>query len=527
MIEFMRHPERASTSPEPPLARPPEEAGFAPPSTSPPPETTLARRFHSKLRPILILLIVLAAVVIAGLLLRRPKAPVYFTETVSRGTLLSTVEATGTVNAVTTVQIGSQVSGTISRILVDFNSHVRQGQLIAEIDPTVYRGQVLQAQADLENMRASFGAARTGVEAARQDILTARANEEKAQAALEQSRLDLQRTTPLYQQGIVAAQQFDQVQATYRSNRAAWHAAQAATQQSQAKLKTAQAQLQQATAQVHQKEAALEVAQTNLAHCRITSPIDGTVINRAVDVGQTVAASFQTPTLFTIAQDLSKMQVYAATDESDVGRIRVGDAATFLVDAFPRETFRGTVTQIRMNATTVQNVVQYNTIIDFDNPGGRLFPGMTAYVTIPVATAQNTLRVPNSALRFRPELKPQQLQALLQRYGIEQKPAQDRTKVTPVRPAAPTGTPAQPAAPARAPAAPRPEEAILWKLDGRQQLVPVRIRTGITDFTNTAVVEVLQGSLGEGDRVVTGAAVERNAASSNSPLGMGGRPPMR
>lgn len=473
----------------------------------------------------LILLIVLAGVIIAGLLLRRPKPPSYFTETISRGTLVSTVEATGTVTAVTTVQVGSQVSGTISRILVDFNSRVRHGQLIAEIDPTVYRGQVLQAQADLENSRASLGAARTSVDAARQDIATAQANVEKADAALVQSRLDLQRTTPLYRQGIVAAQQFDQVQATYRSNLAGYHAAQAATQQSMAKLKTAQALQLQAEAQVHQKEAALEVAQTNLAHCRITSPIDGTIVNRAVDVGQTVAASFQTPTLFTIAQDLNKMQVYAATDESDVGRIRVGDATTFLVDAFPRETFHGTVTQIRMNATTVQNVVQYNTIIDFDNPGGRLFPGMTAYVTIPVATAQNTLKIPNASLRFTPALKPPQLQALLQRYGIEPGTEPQTAKPVPARPAA--GSPAQPAAPARAPAATRPEEAILWKLDARQQLVPARVRTGITDFTNTAVVQVLQGSLKEGDHVVTGAAEQRSSTQSSSPLGMGGRPPLR
>lgn len=522
----MRRPERTDISPDPPLPQPPLETGPAPPPAEAQHGRSLLRRIHPKLRPLLILLIVLVGVVIAGLLLRRPTAPAYFTEAVTRGTLVSTVEATGTVNAVITVQVGSQVSGTISRILVDFNSHVRQGQLIAEIDPTVYRGQVLQAQADLENARASLGAARTSVDAARQDILTAQANEEKANAALVQSRLDLQRTTPLARQGIVSAQQFDQVQATYRTNLAAYHAAQAATQQSRAKLKTTQAQQLQAAAQVQLKQAALDVSHTNLAHCRITSPIDGTVINRAVDVGQTVAASFQTPTLFTIAQDLNKMQVYAATDESDVGRIRVGDAATFLVDAFPHETFHGEVTQIRMNATTVQNVVQYNTIIDFDNPGGKLFPGMTAYVTIPVATARDTLKVPNAALRFTPDLKPQQLQALLQRYGVERPREPVQPPAAPARPA--SGTPAQPAALARAPAAPRPQEAILWKLDARQQLVPVRVRIGITDFTNTAVTQVLQGSLGQGDRVVTGVAAQRSASAGRSPLGgMGGRPPMR
>ena len=172
----------------------------------------------------------------------------------------------------------------------------------------------------------------------------------------------------------------------------------------QAAVSAAEAQITQAAAQVKQKEAAVEVSQTNLNYTTIHAPIDGTVIARSVDVGQTVAASLQAPTLFTIAQDLTKMQVYANTDESDVGTIRPGQPVTFKVDAFPKDTFSGRVSQVRMNATVVQNVVTYNTVIDFDNPELKLFPGMTAYITIPVASATDVLRVPNGALRFKPDL---------------------------------------------------------------------------------------------------------------------------
>ena len=180
----------------------------------------------------------------------------------------------------------------------------------------------------------------------------------------------------------------------------------------------AKAALTQAVAQVQQKQAAVTVAQTNLDYTTIHAPIDGTVIARSVDVGQTVAASLQAPTLFTIAQDLTKMQVYASTDESDVGMIRTGQVITFKVDAFPKDTFSGKVSQVRLNATTVQNVVTYNTIIDFDNPDLKLFPGMTAYITIPVASATNVLRVPNGALRYKPDMPADQVRALYKKYGL-------------------------------------------------------------------------------------------------------------
>src|SRR2546425_2734166 len=335
-------------------------------------------------------LVVVAIAVFAAFQFKGADKPQYFTVKVDRGDIREVVEATGTINAVTTVQVGSQVSGTISHLFADFNSKVKKGQLIAQIEPSLFEGTLLQAKADLANARAN--------------LLTAKANLEKAQATALQTKADYDRTVNLTKEGVMSPQQLDLAKAN----------ADSAT----ASVSGGQAQVTQAAAQVQQKEAAVTVAQTNLNYTTIHAPIDGTVIARNVDVGQTVAASLQAPTLFTIAQDLTKMQVYASTDESDVGMIRTGQVVSFKVDAYPKDTFSGRVSQVRMNATTVQNVVTYNTVIDFDNPDLRLFPGMTAYITIPVANAKNVLRVPNGALRYKPDMKPEEIRALYQKYGL-------------------------------------------------------------------------------------------------------------
>ena len=314
----------------------------------------------------------------------------YFTTKVTRGDVHQTVEATGQINAVTTVQVGSQVSGTIARLFADFNTQVRKGQVVAQIDPAIFHANLLQSQADSANARANLAAAN--------------ANLVRAKSANVQAQADYVRNVGLAQAGVFSQQQLDVAKANADSAAAAVNAS--------------AAQVTQAVAQVQQKDAAVALAQTNLDYTTIHTPIDGTVINRNVDVGQTVAASLQAPTLFTIAQDLTKMQVWVSTDESDVGSIRIGQQATFHVDAFPKDSFMGRVDQIRMNATTVQNVVTYTTIIDFDNPGGRLFPGMTAYVSVPVADASSSLRVPNGALRFKPDMKPEDIRALYQKYGL-------------------------------------------------------------------------------------------------------------
>jgi len=250
---------------------------------------------------------------------------------------------------------------------------------------------------------------------------------------------------------------------------------------------------------VDQKQAAVEVAHINIDHTVIRSPIDGIVVARNVDVGQTVAASLQAPTIFTIAQDLTRMQVYASADESDVGRIKVGAKVTFKVDAYPKDVFTGTVTQVRMNPLTIQNVVTYNAIIDFKNPDLKLFPGMTAmtaYVTIPVATVEDALKVPNAALRYRPAVDPA---ALYARYGIAA--GGD---------AAPGGTGARGAAAGvgRTPRGGAPT-VVVWKLHPDRTVEPVEISLGITDHAFTVVTAVVKGTLQPGDEVVTAAVTSR------------------
>src|SRR5215469_11462760 len=342
-------------------------------------------------KKISIILLLLVGVAIVAAFEMRSKSPVqYYTAKVENGEIKQVVEATGTINAVITVQVGSQVSGAISRLYVDFNSHVKKGQVIAQIDPSLFEGALSQAKADLGNAKAN--------------LAVAVANTAKAKANDLQAKTDYDRNLGLARQGVTSQQTLDVARANAESGAA--------------QVSAALATEEQARAQVLQKEAAVQVAQTNRDYTTIHAPIDGTVVARNVDVGQTVAASLQAPTLFTIAQDLTKMQVYAKTDESDVGQIRRGQKISFKVDAYPRDTFSGTVSQVRMNSTVVQNVVTYDTIIDFDNPELKLFPGMTAYVTIPVATANNVIKIPNGALRYKPDLPANELRALYQKYGI-------------------------------------------------------------------------------------------------------------
>ena len=447
-------------------------------------------------------LIVVAIGIFAAFQFKGGEKEEYYTTKVDRGDIHAVVEATGTINAVTTVQVGSQVSGTIAQLFVDFNSRVKKGQLVAQIDPALFQATLLQAQADLGNAKAN--------------LMAAQANLEKAKATALQSRTDYARTVTLAQQGVMSQQQLDLAKATADANDAA--------------VSATQAQVTQAAAQEQQKEAAVKLSQTNLDYTTIHAPIDGTVIARNVDVGQTVAASLQAPTLFTIAQDLTKMQVYAATDESDVGMIHTGQVVTFKVDAFPKDTFTGKVSQVRMNATTVQNVVTYNTIIDFDNPELKLFPGMTAYITIPVATAQNAVRVPNGALRYKPDLSAEQVRALYKQYGLvsSDQPQASPGNATPANGGGSAqrggGPPAGGAGAGSQPRTPRIDVAVIWKLRPDKTLEPVRIRTGITDHTTTEVAQVLKGNLNEGDSLITGAMT---TASGGRPPGFGSGPVRR
>jgi HlyD family secretion protein len=390
-----------------------------------------------------------------------------FTAKVERGDIHDVVEATGTINSVITVQVGSQVSGTIAKLNADFNSRVHKGEVIALIDPALFKGALLQATADLQNAKAN--------------LEVARANVEKAKAALVQTKADYDRTVRLAKDRVMSEQQLDMAKSNYDTAKAS--------------VDAAQANVTQADAQISLKQAAVAVAQTNLDYTVIRSPIDGTVVARNVDVGQTVAASLQAPTIFTIAQDLKKMWVYAKTDESDVDNIKVGKEVTFKVDALPQQTFHGAVSQIRMNPTTVQSVVTYDTIIEFANPELKLFPGMTAYVNIPVATVQNAVKLPNTALRYKPPMAPEEILALYKRYGIEGPERQE--------PGAESGE--GPPASARAqnlPRAPKAQTAVVWKLHSDNTMEPVKVSLGITDHAYTEVTTLLKGDLKEGDDLV-------------------------
>src|ERR1700730_6859526 len=386
--------------------------------------------------------IVASAVILAGLFAafgwNRGSQPQHFTAKVERGDIHDVVEATGTINAVITVQVGSQVSGTIAKLNVDFNSRVHKGDIVALIDPALFQGALLQATADLENAKANLAAAR--------------ANLEKSKAGAVQMKADFTRAVALSKEGVVSEQQMDLAKANFDSANAA--------------VNGAVANVTQAEAQVTQKAAAVTVAQTNLNYTVIRSPIDGTVVARNVDVGQTVAASLQAPTIFTIAQDLKKMWVYAKTDESDVGNIKVGKPVSFKVDAFPKDTFKGVVSQVRMNATMVQSVVTYDTIIEFANPDLKLFPGMTAYVTIPVDTVQNVVKVPNTALRYKPPLAPEQIIAIYKQYGIEEG---GRNAADAAGAATEATAPAGPVVP---PKVPKSDSAVVWKLHPDNSLEP-------------------------------------------------------
>jgi HlyD family secretion protein len=411
---------------------------------------------------------VLVAGVIAALAFRRGDALQFFTAKIEKGEIKDAVDATGTVSAVITVQVGSQVSGTIAKLNADFNSRVHQGDVLAVIDPSLLQGALLQATADLASAQAN--------------VVAAQANVEKATAAQVQTKAAYERLTVLEKQGFDTKENVE----VARSNADAASASVAA----------ARAAVTQANAQVDQKQAALSVAKTNVAYTIIRSPIDGVVLARNVDVGQTVAASLQAPTIFTIARDLTKMQVYAKIDESDVGRIKIGQRVTFKVDAFPEESFDGAVSQVRMNATTVQNVVTYDAIIDFANPRLKLFPGMTAYVNIPVATVEDAVKLPNAALRYKPPYGLDQIRALYAKYGMQD--AAD----------------AQTADSAKAAKGARGESGIVWILRADNTLEPVRVTLGITDHAFTEVKSVVKGELNVGDEVVTGSLVGKSGAAA-------------
>jgi HlyD family secretion protein len=354
------------------------------------------------------------------------------TEQVIRGDLSATVTATGTVSAVTTVLVGTQVSGTVKELLVDYNSPVKKGQLLAQIDPALSEAKVSQARANLQSAEAGV---------------------EKAVAVLQDANRTLDRNRTLWDRNYIARSDLDTSETNQQS---------------------ATAQLSVAKAQVGQARAALQQEETTLQYTRILSPVDGVVISRNVDVGQTVAASFQTPTLFSIAQDLTRMQIDTNVDEADIGRIRVGQTVQFTVDAYPDTLFPGKVAEVRNAPTTIQNVVTYDVVVKVANPELKLKPGMTANVSIITALEKDVLKVPNAAIRF----KWQPAGAESDRGSAGGASGAGRAKAGGVANATKTQG--------------------VWVLDGKKpRRVPVTL--GINDGNNTAVIS---GELKEGDAAI-------------------------
>ena len=341
----------------------------------------------------------------------------YITGKAEKGNVEVNVSATGTVQAVTTVQVGSQVSGTVEWLGADFNSQVTRGQVIARLDPAIFQAQVANSRANLANAEAAVAAAETEINSQKANLNASRSNQEVTRVQRDDAIALVKRYQEL--QNVLSGRDLEAAQAQANAAAARYEQAAAQVGQVQAANASAKARVEQAKASVAQAKAQLQTSQANLDHSIISSPIDGVVVSRNVDVGQTVAASLSAPTLFTIANDLTKMQVLASIDEADVGQIRQGIRATFSVDAYPGETFAGEISQLRLNAQTLQNVVTYSAVIDVANRALKLRPGMTANITIMVARRENVLTVPNAALRFRPTLPDTEQEAF--RVKIEER----------------------------------------------------------------------------------------------------------
>ena len=402
-----------------------------------------------------LVVVIIALLSIGFLYLRNEKGEgKYITAEVVRGYVSEVVTATGTLNAVVTVQVGSQVTGRIKTLNADFNSQVKKGQVVAEIDPDTFQARVDREKASLTAAKAS--------------VSTARANLEKAKVDLEDAKRSLKRTKELFSRGIISENDRDVAQARYDS--------------ALAEVKAQEASNENALAQVEQAKASLKSAESDLSYTKIISPVDGIVISRNVDVGQTVSASLQAPTLFVIAENLTKMQVNASVVEADIGKVKVGQNTTFTVDAYIDTKFTGEVTQVRNAPITVQNVVTYDVIIGVENSDLKLKPGMTANVSILTAYKDNILTIPNTAFRFHPELDENKGASSTVKSYKESTKNEKRND---------GGT-------------------YVWTIskNGKPTAVPVKI--GITDGNST---EIIDGNLKEGDQLIIGVTSKEKRSS--------------
>ncbi len=434
-----------------------------------PTQTSRWRRRLIRVLGSLALGIVAAGAVLAWKGAGTPDVPQYKTQEAQRGNLTVSVTATGTLNALTTVQVGSQVSGTIKELKADFNSPVKKGQLIARIDPDLFETKLAQAQADVQAAQAAVLNAQASVARAEADAANARANGVRAEVQVRDARTKRDIRATLFREGGISQEERDTAQATYDAAVASSDAAVASHRSAQAQVDVAQAQLGAAQAQVTQKRAALAQAQVDVEHTFIRAPVDGTVVSRNVDVGQTVAASLQAPVLFTLAEDLARMELHVDVDEADVGRVKEGQSATFTVDAHPGRTFQARIAQVRYGSKTVSGVVTYETVLSLSNADLSLRPGMTATAVITVQKIENGLVVPNAALRFAPATE--QAQKSTTSSGLLQ-------KIIPGPPPAPPKTVADANGDAKQPR--------VWTVRD-SQLVAIPVTVGATDGIRTEI----------------------------------------
>jgi len=412
-------------------------------------------------------------------------AAAYRTAPVERGTLLATISATGTIQPEEVIDVGAQVQGMIqelgrdphdSRKFVDYRTEVEPGTVLARIDDKLYKADVDQAQAQLDSAKAKVDQAKANVKKAEADLDQNRAKEE-------QTRLDFLRSERLRPSGTLA-------QADYELSKAAYETAKAAVGSSQAAVVQAQAAVPDAEAAVRLAEATLHRAQTNFSYTVIKSPVKGVIIDRRVNIGQTVVSSLTAPSLFLLAKDITRLQVWASVNEADIGQIHNGQSVSFTVDARPGETFNGTVSQIRYNATMTQNVVTYTVVVDTDNSSGKLYPYLTANLQFQISKKDNALLVPNGALRWTPskleQVAPDARDAYVKSQQRKEKAA------TPAKESAARGT--------------------VWVQDG-DYVRPVKVKTGHSD---TLTTEIVDGDLQEGAQVILGEVRQANGGSGTT-----------
>lgn len=418
------------------------------------------------------ILVIIAGVVLVLSLFSPNKndIPKYEKKAIDKGDIEALVITTGSLNPVTTVDVGSQVSGKIDELYVDFNSRVKEGQVIAELDQSQFLTRVKQNEANYRSAEASL---------------------KKTKVTLDNTKKKYDRAMNLFEKDLISFEEKEAIETQYYS---------------------AMADIQSSEARLEQAESQLDSSKVDLTYTIIKSPIDGVVINRRVNIGQTVAASFQAPVLFQIANDLSKMQVECSVDEADIGKVKEGQKVRFTVDAFPDENFTGKVSQVRYAPEIVQNVVTYTTIVKVDNPEMKLRPGMTATASVVTGEAKNVLRVPNSALRFNPSLSPEEMKKLMEsmrqemreRRGGSSRPEGSRPGGDAHRQAAQRPGSGQHASGMRGfsmQGAQMRQFARVWIEDESGKLKMVFVRTGVTDNSYT---EIVSGSLKEGQLVITG-----------------------